>query len=65
MERSVFVAAEGGEFFELLALLAVQTARHLDQKPREKIAPVASVDVDNAFAAQLEDLAALRSRPAP
>jgi hypothetical protein len=29
-ERSVFVAAESGKFFELLALLAVQTARHLD-----------------------------------
>lgn len=29
-ERSVFVAAESGKFFEFLALLAVQTARHLD-----------------------------------
>ena len=30
VERRVFIAAKSGEFFELLALLIVQTARHLD-----------------------------------
>ena len=65
VQRSVFVAAESGKFFELLALLAVQAARHFDQQTREEIAAIAAVDVDNAFAAQLEDLTALGSRRAP
>ena len=61
VQRRIFFAAKSGEFFELLALLAVQARRHFDEQTREEIAAVAAVDVDDAFAAQLENLAALRS----
>ena len=62
MQRRVFVAAKRGEFFELLALFAVQPGRHFNDEPREQIAPIACVDIYDPFAAQLEDLAALSSR---
>ena len=63
-QRRVFFAAESGELFELLALLAVQSRRHFDQQTREQIAALARVDVNNAFAAQLEQPGRFAFRPA-
>ena len=61
VQRRVFFAAQGGKFFEFLALFAVQSRRDFHQHPREQIAALAAVDVADPFAAQFEHLAALRS----
>ena len=60
-KRSVFFAAELGEFLQLLALLAVELRRHFHDHAREQIAALAAVHVDDAFVAQFEELTALRS----
>src|ERR1043166_4666437 len=57
----VLLAAEGGEFLQLTALLGIQARRHFDDQPGEQIAPLAAVDVHHAFAAEPKHLAALRA----
>src|SRR5688500_5329957 len=61
VERRVFFSAKSREFLQLLALLAVQTRRHFNEESRQQIAAITSIDVHDAFAPQLEDLAALSS----
>src|SRR5688572_12798454 len=61
VERRVFFSAESREFLQLLALLAVQTRGHFNEEPREQVAAITSIHVHDAFAPELEDLAALSS----
>src|SRR5688572_12759758 len=61
VERRVFFSAKSREFLELLALLAVQARRNFNEEPREQVAAITSIHVHDAFAPELEDLAALSS----
>ena len=51
VQGRVFVAAEVGKFFELLALLAAEFAGDFHQHPHHQVAPLAGVEGGNAFAA--------------
>jgi hypothetical protein len=62
VQRTVFFSAQGGEFFQLLALLPVETSRDFHEQAREKIAAIARVNVYNAFSAEFKDLSTLGPR---
>src|SRR5262249_15544856 len=51
VQRCVVFTAESSELFQLLALFAVEVTRHFDQDARIKIAAVATVNMNYAFAA--------------
>ena len=62
MQRGVFLAHEGGEFLELLALVGVQLRGHFHDNAHDQVAAGGGIERGNALAAQLEGGAALGAR---
>src|SRR5260370_42366140 len=61
-QRRVLLAAKRGEFLKFATLFCIEARRYLDNQTCKQIATIALVDVRNSFAAQFEDLPALRTR---
>src|SRR6267378_2727911 len=61
-EGRVFLAAQFGELLQFCALLSVEARRHFNHYAHEQVAAFAPIDVNDAFAAKLKHLTALRAR---